>query len=135
MSASRQLNLPPTKVEPINQSAGKRLSTPERLVKPVNLLSITRRALVKCSLSQRWFAAVLGVSEQLASAQLADDRDDKHLSMRRLGRIEEPGFWREFLMLLAEDLGLTVVVLDAEQKQAAVDLQIASANYARVMAK
>jgi hypothetical protein len=142
MSPSIQFNLPPAlveplnrPVEPINRPSEKRFNSSTKLAKPVNLLRIVRTALDRCSLSNRWFAAVIGVSEQLSSSQLQDDRDDKHLSMRRMGRIDEVSFWREFLLLLAEDIGLCVVVLDEEQHAALTSLQNSSATFARVMSK
>lgn len=139
MAPSVQLNLPPAEVQKVNQpsrmvnyATDGRLTPTIAPVKRVNLLRITREAIKRAHLSQTWFASALGISEPLVSAQLSDHAEDKHLSMRRMGRIDEAGFWREFLMLLAEDIGLTVVVLDAEQKQALTNLQTASAEWARV---
>lgn len=129
--SNNQLNLPPQEVEPLNR---KRLSTqPAQLlsVKAPNLLSVTRRALANASLSNRWLAHIFGCSEQLVSAQLSD-HSDKHLSMRKLSRIDDAGFWREFLMLLAEDLGLEVIVVTPEQRAAIREVVAASANLQRV---
>lgn len=123
-----QRNLPPMEVEALYRE---RLSTAPLSVKAPNLLSVTRRALVAAKLSNRWLAHIFGCSEQLVSAQLSD-HTDKHLSMRKLSRIDDAGFWREFLMLLGEDLGLEVIVVTAEQKQAMRDLVAASANLQRV---
>lgn len=126
-----QLNLPPQEVEPLNP---KRLSAQPASVKAPNLLRITRAALAKSSLSNRWLAHMFGCSEQLVSAQLSDHSDDKHLSMRKLSRVDDAGFWREFLMLLAEDLGLRVIVVTPEQDQALRDVVAASANLQRANA-
>lgn len=127
LARHHQLNLPPVEVQPVNRSQGK-------TVKSINLLKITRQALTKNGLSSRWLSSLFGCSEALISAQLSDHHEEKHLSMRKMGRIEESGFWTEFLMLLAEDLGLEVIVVTPEQKQAIRDVVSASANLQRVNA-
>jgi len=126
-----QLALGPMEVEPLNP---KRLSTQPAAVKSPNLLRITRQALANAQLSNRWLAHIFGCSEQLISAQLSDLAEDKHLSARKLGRVDDAGFWREFLYLLAEDLGLRVIVVTPEQHQAIRDVVAASANLQRVNA-
>lgn len=131
MGASVQLNLPPAEVEPLNRE---RFSTQPARVCSVNLLRITRLALERSGLKKRWLAALFGVSEQLVGAQLSDDHDDRHLSMRKMGRVQEFGFWREFLYLLAEDLGLVIIIVTPEQKQAIREVLAASANLQRVNA-
>jgi hypothetical protein len=99
------------------------------------LLRITRAALERCNLSKRWVAEhVLHCSEQLAGKQLSDDNEDKHLSMRKMSRLEDAGFWREFLYLLAEDLGLDIVVVTREQRAALQTVVAASADLQRVWA-
>jgi hypothetical protein len=131
MSPIAQLNLPPTTVVSVNRSQP--FGQPKQVV-AVNLLRIVRQALVKSSLSQDWLSALFGCSKQLISAQLSDEQDEKHLSMRKMGRIDDAGFWKEFLLLLAEDLGLEVMVVTPEQKQAIRDVMAASANLQRVNA-
>lgn len=131
MRSSIQLNLPPQEVEPINSN---RFSTKPETVSAPNLLKITRLAMERRRLSNRWLAHVFGCSEQLVGAQLSDHNEDKHLSMRKLSRVDDAGFWREFLMLLAEDLGLHIIVVTPEQHQAIRDVVAASANLQRVNA-
>jgi hypothetical protein len=131
MSPIAQLNLPPTTVVSVNRSQP--FGQPKQVV-AVNLLRIVRQALVNSSLSQDWLSALFGCSKQLISAQLSDEQDEKHLSMRKMGRIDDAGFWKEFLLLLAEDLGLEVMVVTPEQKQAIRDVMAASANLQRVNA-
>jgi len=134
MRPHHQLHIPPMEVEPLYRSVGQTVKPAARTVKSVNLLKITRQALEKSHLKHRWLASLFGCSEQLISAQLSDHAEDKHLSMRKMGRIEELGFWREFLHLLAEDLGYDVLVVTPDQKQAIRDLLAASANLQRVNA-
>lgn len=106
---------------------------------PVNLHSVTRRAMQRAStdrerLTNRWLAAVCDSSEQAIGQQLADDLD-KNLPTRKMQRIRETGFWREFALLILEDLGLDAYVLEAEQRDAQYALLAAAAQYTRVMTK
>ena len=54
--------------------------------------------------------------------------------MRKMSRVDDVVYWREFLDLLAEDLGYEVIVVTPEQKQAIRELIAASANLQRVNA-
>jgi hypothetical protein len=129
---SLQLNLPPMPVEALNP---KRFSSSTAPLRTPNLLKVTRTALDKCDLKKRWLAALFGCSEQLIGAQLSDDQPEKHLSMRKMGRIDDAGFWREFLYLLAEDLGPEVVIVTPEQREAQTQLTAAAANYVRALSR
>lgn len=131
MSASRQLNLPPTEVKAVNHVLNRFQVAP---VKSVNWLRIARTARERAQLKLAAMAEMMGISEPLLSAQLSDHEDGKHLSMRRLGRVNDASFLREFALLLLEDLGLSVIVVTVEQKAALDRLQAASADYARVSA-
>lgn len=104
-------------------------------VNSVNTLRWVRESLRKCGLSQTYLAAAMGISKPLVSAQLSDHEPDKHLSMRRLGHVDDVNFWREFALLILEDLGFSVVVMDEDQRAAWHQLQVAQANYQREMAK
>lgn len=135
MSRHHQLYMPPTLVEPLPRELNRLPESPVKTsVERFNPLKCVRTTLDRLHLSQRWFAATLGISEQLVSAQLSDHNDDKHLSLRRLGRVEDVSFWKEFFLLGLEDLGFCVVLVTPEQKAALVSLQAASAHYTKVSA-
>jgi hypothetical protein len=74
----------------------------------------------------------MGIGESLLSAQLSD-HEEKHLSLRRLSRVPDVGLWKEFALLLLEDLGFTVIVLDQDQASAFHQLQAASAKFTQEM--
>lgn len=135
MRSHHQLNLPATLVESINPSIVAATVPSTAPVDFINPLRWVREAIAKCGLSQRYMAAAMGISEQLFSIQVLGRTDDKHLSMRRLGHVDDVNFWREFALLILEDLGFTVVVMDQDQRAAWHQLQVAQANYQREMAK
>lgn len=120
---SKQLSLGPMEVKPLNRSA----------VKSVNPLKCLREARVTVGLKLAAMASAMGISEPLLSAQLSDHDETKHLSLRRLGRVQDVGLWREFCLQMLEDCGFCVVIVTPDQKAALVDVQAACAAYARVM--
>jgi hypothetical protein len=104
---SVQLNLPPTLVTTVNKRPPS--------VNRVNPLAWVREAILLSRLSQGYVAAAMGISEPLLSAQLSDHNDDKHLSLRRLARVDEAGFWCEFALCILESFGKHVIVMTQEQ--------------------
>lgn len=133
MPARVQLNLPPTEVHPVSRTVNRPSLPPvTRPVNGLNPLRWVREALSRARLSQGYLAAAMGISEPLISAQLSEHAPGKHLSMRRLGRVQDTGFWREFALLILEDLGLAVVVMDRDQYQAYQHLATAALHYTHV---
>jgi transcriptional regulator with XRE-family HTH domain len=135
MQRHHQLRIPPMEVQavnpPVNRSSAAAVNSP---VKTVNPLRWVREALKRARLSQTYFASALGISEPLVSAQLSEHNPDKHLSLRRMGGVDDVSFWREFCLLCLEDLGFRVVIMTPEQYEAHEHL-VASANqYARASA-
>jgi hypothetical protein len=130
MSSPRsvQIPLPPALVQSVNPGVNR---SGAGAVKRVNPLAWVRGALVRSQLPQRWLAAVLDISEPLLSAQLSDHNTEKHLSLRRMGRIEDASFWKEFFLLGLEDLGFHVVVMDEAQYEAHQQLTASAVTYAR----
>lgn len=124
-----QRNLPPMLVNPVSPVAAK------VAVKRLNPLNLVRQAREKCGMKLASMADAMGISEPLLSAQLSEQEGTKHLSVRRMTGIEDVSFWREFALLILEDLGFTVVLVTPEQKSALTDLQAASAQYAKVSAR
>jgi hypothetical protein len=139
---NHQLNLPPAEVEPVNRQAKANLrdsTAPAGYstapVEAINPLRWVRQSIAKVGLSQRYMACAMGISEQLFSIQVLGQVDDKHLSLRRLGKVDDVNFWREFALLILEDLGFQVVVMDQEQHAAWKQLQVAQANWQRESAR
>lgn len=134
MSSPRsvQIPLPPALVQPVNPGVNRSAAQP---VKRVNPLAWVRGALLRTQSPQRWLAAVLDISEPLLSAQLSDHNADKHLSLRRLGRVEDVSFWKEFFLLGLEDLGFHVVVMDDAQYEAHQQLTASAVTYARTSSR
>jgi transcriptional regulator with XRE-family HTH domain len=139
---NHQLNLPPAEVEPINRQAkatprnltgdSENLTAAAKLINPLRWLRLARE---RAKLSQRYLASRMEISEQLLSAQLSDHEPDKHLSLRRLGRVPDRELWKEFFLLGLEDLGFKVVVMEPEQFEARNELQRAVVNYMKAMTK
>jgi transcriptional regulator with XRE-family HTH domain len=130
-----QLHIPPMEVHSVNREVNRTSAAPVNSpVNAVNPLRWAREALRRAGLSQTYFAAALGISEPLVSAQLSEHNTDKHLSLRRMRGVQEVSYWKEFFLLGLEDLGFRVVVMTQEQYEAHEHL-VASANqYARVAA-
>ncbi len=120
-ATSFQLNLPPLEVTPLNRREGE--SFP--------ILRLARQARERCGLKQAAMAAYMGISEPLLSAQFSELEIDKHLSLRRLGRVTVHEFWREFAFGILSALGLTVVVVSGAEREALADLQVAISRYVR----
>ena len=124
---SVQINLPPTLVNPVNPSHGR------VKVKRLNPLNLVRRAREKCGMKLAAMAMSMGISEPLLSAQLSEQELTKHLSMRKLASVEDVNFWKEFALLILEDLGFSVVVMTPAEKSALAALQSASATYTELI--
>jgi hypothetical protein len=104
---SVQLNLPPTEVTTVNKRP--------TAVNRVNPLGWVREAILLSGLKQGAMAYAMGISEPLLSAQLSDHNEDKHLSLRRLARVDEAGFWCELALCILESFGKHVIVMTQEQ--------------------
>lgn len=135
MARHHQLTIGPLEVPSVNREVNRSQAAPvNQTVKTVNPLGWVRESLNRTRLSQTYLAAAMGISEPLVSAQLSEHNVDKHLSMRRLGRVEDVGFWKEFALLILEDLGFHVVVMNHAQYEAHGRMVAAANDYARVNA-
>jgi hypothetical protein len=120
---SVQLTLGPMEVTTVNK--------PKLPVKNINPLAWVREAILLSRLSQGYMAAAMGISEPLLSAQLSDHNTDKHLSLRRLSRVDDEGFWCELALSILECFGKRAVVMTEEQYEIHMAMVAALADTAR----
>jgi hypothetical protein len=119
---SVQLNLPPLEVTSVHN---------RRPVKGINPLFWVREAIIRARLSQTYMAAAMGISEALLSAQLSDHNEDKHLSMRRLGGVDDAGFWCSVALCILESFGKHAIVMTEQQYEIHMAMVAAMVDTAR----
>lgn len=125
MSSIVQRNLPPMEVQRLSGSS-------ESARKSVNPVLLATRALGKAGIASKSAASDMGISPSLFSRQF-NVATEEHPSLKRMGLLPRE-FWREFALLLCEDLGLTVNGPDVE-RHALADVLEACASYVRVMSR
>lgn len=125
MSASKQLGLGPMALQTLSGS-------PESARKFVNPTALACRAFAKAGISSKAAAVDMGISPSLFSRQFSETSEE-HPSLKRMGGLSRE-FWREFALLLCEDLGLSVAGPDTE-RHALADVLQACAHYVRVMSR
>jgi hypothetical protein len=124
-TASRQLSLGPMALPSVS-------GAPETVRKSVNPTGLASRALAKAGIQSKQAAADMGISPSLFSRQF-NEASEEHPSLKRMGSLPRE-FWREFALLLCEDLGLSVNGPDVE-RHALADVLQSCATYVRVMSR
>jgi hypothetical protein len=125
MNPSRQLTLGPLALQTVSGPS-------ETARKSVNPTAIASRALAKAGIQSKEAAADMGISASLFSRQF-NESSEEHPSLKRMANLPT-SFWREFALLLCEDLGLAVGGPDAE-RHALADVLQSCAQYVRVMGR
>lgn len=125
MKASRQLALGPMALPTVSAPS-------ETVRKSVNPVALAMRALGKAGIQSKSAASDMGISPSLFSRQF-NESSEEHPSLKRMGLLPRE-FWREFALLLCEDLGLSVNGPDVE-RHALADVLEACASYVRVMSR
>jgi hypothetical protein len=125
MGASVQLGIGPMELKRVSAQP----ETPRNSVNPV---ALAVRAMGKAGLPAKVAAADMEISASLFSRQF-NEATDEHPSLKRMAGLPRE-FWREFALLLCEDLGLSVNGPDVE-RHALADVLASCAHYVRVMSR
>lgn len=104
---------------------------PESVRKSLNPVEIAGQAMARCGLQGKVAASEMGISHSLFSRQFNPENATEHPSLKKMALLPHE-FWREFALLLCEDLGLAVGGPDAE-RHALADLVAACSQYIRVV--
>lgn len=135
MKASRQLTLGPMPLQEIASpmaSAGNSIATADD--RSVNVCDLSLMAFQRIGLDAQQAAGKLGMTPPQFTKAFGNNWPEHNPVMKRMGAKAGRRFWREFALLLCEDLGLSVNGPDVE-RHALADVLEACASYVRVMSR